>query len=118
MENSRKWSWGGAMFGLMYLALAKKYLWAVLAMIGMFIPFANIVVILLLFFLGGFKGTSWLDGVPHKDVYTNFFERIWLFVFILFVIGLVVSIVGMIVGFSLGWPELLGGMESFGSYGY
>ncbi len=44
-----KWSRGGAMFYMIYLALTKRYFWAVLTVVGLFIPFVNFVVMIALF---------------------------------------------------------------------
>jgi len=44
-----KWSRGGAMFYMIYLALTRRYVRAVLSVIGLFIPFVNFVVMIVLF---------------------------------------------------------------------
>ncbi len=76
-----KWSRGGAMFYMIYLALTRRYVRAVLAVIGLFIPFVNFVVMIALFIVGGLKGNHWMNTdssltAEQKNTYVTFLDRI------------------------------------------
>ncbi len=98
-----KWSWGGAMFHVLYLALTRKYVRAVLVVIGLFIPFANFVVMVAIFILWGLNGNHWIDNdssltVEQRKTYTTLFDRIGYFMFLTAVVVIAVSIVIALMG--------------------
>lgn len=106
------------MFSLIYLALSRKYVWAVVAFIGLMIPLVNILLMILLFILWGLKGNQWIYGddtltATQQKNYIDFFDRIGIFAFALMVIVFVFWLLILVFGISTGmWRMKSGGMEA------
>ena len=102
-EKTSNWSRGGAMFNLIYLALAKKFAWAVVATLALLIPFLNFVMMIVLFIVGGLKGKAWIDSDDSmtpatKKTFTTFFDRVGRYIFLLVLVVLILSLLMVILG--------------------
>lgn len=95
------------MFSLLYLAITRRLVAAILLTIGLFIPFLNFVVMIVLFIWGGLQGRSWLESdttlsAQQRKTYGDFFDRLGLYFFRVAVIMFVIWMLVVLLGLSMG----------------
>lgn len=101
--TARKWTRYGAFSPRQVLYAAGNKVWGILLLISMIIPFLNILLIIIFFFVGWFKGADWIKNSPHytdeqKDgiiAYFNSLQTVFLVLFIITLLFLVAYAVFM-----------------------
>lgn len=107
--TARKWTRYGAFSPRQVLYAAGMKRQGILLLISMIIPILNILLIIIFFFVGGFKGAGWIKNSPNytdeqKDGiiwYFNSLQTIFMALFILTLLFLVAYMVFM--GSMLAW---------------
>ncbi len=113
-----KWNRYSAFAPRQVLYGAGNKVWWVLLLLSMFIPLINILLMIIFFFVGGLKGTSWIQ---HSDNYTpeqksgiiSYFHKFQTIYLVMFILGLLfMGVYARFIGSAIsGWGlEMMWGL--------